>query len=347
MTSVSDHLHDSLATITDLVDILGPVYQKATIETLSDNVLLEIFAFCLQTDERIDPWYSIYEANQSYPYDAWYTLVHVCQRWRYVALASPRRLNLRLLCSGRRHVRGTLRVWPALPIVIWDTMDFESDEDNIIAALEHRYRVCEIKLKRFTGSQSEKLLPFMQDPFPLLTNLQIESYLHAGDKVPILPHSFLGSSAPHLRSLYLESVSFPALPNLLLAASQLVCLYLSCIPMGFISPEMAAALSVLTRVEHMHLVFGSPVSGSDKENRLPLPLTRSVLPALKWLRLRGGGEYLDDFVARIDVPSINFLGISLTNRPFPLFDLFHLPQFIRRAENLRLSFCRWRLESPR
>jgi hypothetical protein len=73
---------------------------------------------------------------------------------------------------------------------------------------------------------------------------------------------------------------------------------------------MTAALSVLTRVEDIDLVFGSPLSDSDIEDRHPLLLTRSILPALKWLRLEGDGEYSDDFLARIDVPSINYLGIS-------------------------------------
>jgi hypothetical protein len=133
MANVSDHLPDSLATITELVDIPG-----SPIETLSDNVLLGIFDLCLQKGEDINPWYLIYEESQRHLYDAWYALVHACQRWRYVALASPRRLNLRLLCPRRRRVRETLGVWPAFPIVIWDFVDFKSDEDNVIAAREHR-----------------------------------------------------------------------------------------------------------------------------------------------------------------------------------------------------------------
>jgi hypothetical protein len=195
MANVSDHLPDSLATITELVDIPG-----SPIETLSDNVLLEIFDLCLQKDEDINPWYLIYEESQRHPYDAWYALVH-CQRWRYVALASPRRLNLRLLCPRRRRVRETLGVWPAFPTVIWDFVDFKSDEDNIIAALEHRDRVCEIMLKRFTRSQSEELLPFMQVSFPVLTKLQIE--LNSCDEPsPVLPDSVL----PHV---YVSSVWNP------------------------------------------------------------------------------------------------------------------------------------------
>jgi hypothetical protein len=311
------------------------------IEILSDDVLLEIFDLCLDKDEDMDPWYSGNEERHSH--DAWYALAHVCQRWRYVVFASPCRLNLRLHCS-RRRVREMLGVWPALPIVIWDIVGFKSDEDNIIAALEHRDRVCEIKLGYLTRLQSEKLVPLMQESFPALTKLQIESYSRTRDEVPVLPDSFLGESAPHLRFLYLASISFPALPNLLLSASNLVCLYLSDTPSGYISPKMVAALSVLTKLEDMRLCFGYPDSDSDLKDPAPPLLTRSVLPSLKGLELRGDGEYLDDFVARIDIPSINYFKIVFSNRPFFVTDFFHLPQFIGRVEKFRsFDYARFNL----
>jgi hypothetical protein len=50
----------------------------------------------------------------------WHTLVHVCRRWRDLVFASPRRLNLRLLCRKDTPVREMLDIWPALPIVIQD-----------------------------------------------------------------------------------------------------------------------------------------------------------------------------------------------------------------------------------
>jgi hypothetical protein len=49
------------------LDNIGPPRWNVAIETLSDDVLLENFDICLDEDEEIDPWYS---------------LVHVCQRWR-------------------------------------------------------------------------------------------------------------------------------------------------------------------------------------------------------------------------------------------------------------------------
>jgi len=58
--------------------------------TLPGNVLLEIFNFYVVS---------------SYSIDIWHTLVHVCQRWRrYVVFASPRGLDMKLLCTEGRSV---------------------------------------------------------------------------------------------------------------------------------------------------------------------------------------------------------------------------------------------------
>jgi hypothetical protein len=81
---------------------------QTTIDDLPDDVLLEIFDSYL--DDK-DP-------NDIYSADQWHTLVHMCQRWRSVVFASPRRLDLRLLCTGHRSVRSMLDIWPTLPIQI-------------------------------------------------------------------------------------------------------------------------------------------------------------------------------------------------------------------------------------
>ena len=308
------------------------------IETLPDDVLIDIFDSCLDNEEDIfplDDWGNEEgnEENKRNSYDAWYTLAHVCQRWRYVVFASPHRLNLRLHCS-RRRVRELLWVWPALPIVIWDTLTCPSDEDSIIAALEHGERVCEIKLGRLSRFQSDKLVPLMQGSFPALKTLQIEGYTPTGVEL-VLPDLFLAGSAPHLHSLCLGRVSFPAFPNLLLSASNLVSLYLDGAPSGYLPLEVVAALPALIKLDILHIAFRYPSSDSDLEDRAPPPPMRSVLPALKVLELEGDGAYLDDFAARIDVPSISYLRIEFTNRPFFVHDFFHLPQLIGRVETFR------------
>ncbi|KAI0281522.1 hypothetical protein BC826DRAFT_1069289, partial [Russula brevipes] len=68
---------------------------------------------------------------------------------------------------------------------------------------------------------------------------------------PVLPDSFLGGSAPRLRTLKLRDIAFPALPNLrvLLSASDLVTLSISRLPHpGYTLPTpetMVACLSTL------------------------------------------------------------------------------------------------------
>ena len=97
----------------------------------------------------------------------------------------------------------------------------------------------------------------MRVPFPELTFLR----LWLGDEaVSDLPDSFLGGSAPRLEYLWLRRVPFPGLPKLLLSATHLTILHLEFIPrLGYFSPEgMATALSTLTRLTRLWLLFESP-----------------------------------------------------------------------------------------
>ena len=69
--------------------------------------------------------YEAYEVDRidqvdSKQLEAWFTLVDVCQRWRILVFGSPRRLNLRLLCTIDRPVKRVPDVWPTLPIVVHD-----------------------------------------------------------------------------------------------------------------------------------------------------------------------------------------------------------------------------------
>ncbi|KAI0302760.1 hypothetical protein BC826DRAFT_966031 [Russula brevipes] len=256
----------------------------------------------------------------------WHTLVHVCRRWRNIVFASPRRLNLRLLCRRGRPVRAMLDIWPALPIVIVDSWIRTSGGglDNIIAALEHPDR-----------SAGEALAAKMQVPFPELTHLVLVSEFSEYVSMPALPlpDSFLGGSAPRLQSLKLCDISFPALPNLLLSASDLVYLSLKPLPhSGYISPEaMVACLSSLSRLKSLSLAFRSRRSRPDQH--IPPPQTRIVLPALTDLFFGGTIEYSEDFLARIDTPVLNRLStLFLSNLAF---GVPHLKQFIGRAKGLK------------
>jgi hypothetical protein len=290
---------------------------------LPDDVLIDIFDFLLREQQRIQEWI---------------TLAHVCRRWRSVVFQSPLRLNLQLVCTAKTRARDTLDIWPPLPLIILNYRNFADETtgaDNIIAALEHNDRVCQIVLYWISSPEREHVTDSaaMQKPFPELTDLQL--IMRKDESRPILPDSFLGGTAPHLRSLHLEDVPFPGLPKLLLSATHLVNLSLYNIPRsGYIPPEaMATSLSALTSLELLCLDFRYPRPRPALGSRRPPPLTRSILPNLTQVHFKGASEYLEEILARIDAPRLHGLDITFFNQI--IFDTPQLFQFISRTPTLR------------
>jgi hypothetical protein len=206
---------------------------------------------------------------------------------------------------------------------------------NIISALRHNDRVCQIALKPIPGWQSEIFMAAMSHPFPALTHLRLKSD-DERETPPVAPHSFLGGSTPRLRFLWLERIPFPGLPKLLLSTTDLVDLRLWEIPhSGYISPKaMVTCLSALTRLEKLDLEFESPRSRPDQESQRLPSSTRLVLPALTRFWFRGSSEYLEDLVARITAPLLHGLFIGFFHQL--VFDTPQLAQFISRTPTLRL-----------
>ena len=177
-----------------------------TIDMLPDVALLEIF----------DCYMDLFRENKDDEITAykWSILVHVCQKWRSVIFGSPRRLDLQLFCSDTTPVKETLAVWPPLPIII-EQCNLQARMDNIIVALEHNDRVCRIDMV-VPNSQWKEVLAQMQQPFPALTDLSIQSNEWWKDgplenKIPsVVSESFLGGSAPglqYLNLIYTRSIS--------------------------------------------------------------------------------------------------------------------------------------------
>ena len=288
---------------------------------LPDEVLLIIFDFCADEDVL------------KKDIEAWQTLVHVCRRWRNVVFGSPRRLNLRLVYTSRTRARHTLDIWPALPVSIQCNRGLpENGVDNIVAVLKRSSHVCQINL-RVSSLHLEKVSAAMQKPFLGLTHMVLRLKPN-GETVTALPDLFLGESAPCLQFLHFRGIPFPALPKLLLSATQLVHLRLLNIPhSGYISPEaMITGLSTLTSLNFLQLKFQSPRSCPDQASRRPPPLTRFALPVLKDFKFKGASEYLDDLVAHIDAPTLNELSITFFNDI--VFDTPQLIQFISRIPTL-------------
>ena len=308
---------------------------------LPDNVLLETFELYLGKDDPIRLG-RIY--GHDYDYDEWQTLVHVCRRWRCIVFASPRRLDLKLYCTGKRLVNSnTLDVWPALPIVIvTEGMQSKEDAINIIAALRHHNRVCKI------DCSSEQFQDFLleefaaiDEPFLALTSLALSSYRQ--QNVPVLPDSFLGGSAPCLRSLHLYGIPYPSVGKLLLSTTNIVHLNLSSIPhSGYISPEtFVPCLSMSARLESLDLGFRYPLSRAHRASRHPPPLTRVAFPNLTSLCFSGDMEYLEDILSQIETPMLKCGRFYFFNQL--LFDTQLLGHFIRRTETF-MTIHRARIE---
>ncbi len=295
-----------------------------TINVLPDEALLEIFAHYVDQAKWIGTWY---------------TLVHVCGRWRSIVFSSTNRLHLQLLCTARTPVRSSLDVWPALPIVISDRRLPKvslSGVDNIVAALKHHDRVHHMELWGFTSSLFGRFAAVAQEPFPELTYLELLSGGRSAAPTLNLPDSFLGGSAPQLQRLHLKGIPFPPIRKLLLSATNLVNADLWNIPhSGYISVEMlVTCLAAMTNLKSFSLGFRSPRSCPDPTSRRPPPLTRTVLPALTHFKYRGVSESLEDLVARIETPLLGNTEITFFNQLI-LF-IPQLPQFIRRVGKFKV-----------
>lgn len=270
--------------------------------------------------------------------EAWRTLVHVCQKWRSLVFGSPTRFNLRLICTARRPVREMLGIWPPLPIVIFPHGLSEISilaADNIIAALEQNDRIHRVELWEVSSSLLNKALAVMQGQsraFPILTHLDIRC--DEDEIAPVVSDWFLGGFAPRLRKLSLDHISFPGLSKLLSSAFDLVEISLWSIPhSGYISPKvMADCLSALNKLESLWLSYESSQSCPDRESRRPSPQTRFVLPSLTHFEFKGASDYLEDFVARIDAPSLDQLDIGFFHQL--TFDTPQLAQFVSRTPKL-------------
>ena len=295
---------------------------------LPDYVLLETFKFYLGKD-----YADKFDGNHNY--DGWQTLVHVSRRWRCIVFASPCCLDLKLYCTQRRSVNSkTLDIWPALPIVIV-ALDrrYKEDVTNVIAALRHHNRVCRIYFSDVQFQDSLlKEFAAIDEPFPALTSLELFSF---GQNVPVLPNSFLGGSAPQLRSLELAGIPYSSIGKLLSSTTNLVRLSLWRIPhSGYIAPEtIVPFLSMLPKLKSLELGFKHPRSEAHRASRHPLSSKRVVFPSLTFLRFGGNIDYLEDILSQIETPMLNRSYLLFFNRL--VFNAPLLGHFIRRTEAFR------------
>ena len=289
------------------------------IDMLSDDALLEIFDFY-----RKEPPYFLQQWR-------WKVLIQVCRRWRCIIFESPRRLDLRVVCTDTTPTRTSLDIWPPFPISIECLcMVDEKGVDNVIAAVEHGHdRISHISIHGINGSGLEKLVAALQKPLPALKCFSLTS----NESVSMLPETFLGGSAPLVEDFDLGGILFPTFPKFILSSTHIRYLCIPHIPhSGYISPNaMVACLSALPNLEHLSIGFQSPLSRPPQIT--PPPRTRIVLPVLTQLEFWGVSEYFEDFVAKIDTPLLNELDITFFMDL--IFDIPQLRHFVGRSERFK------------
>ena len=281
--------------------------------------------------------FNFYRKNHDYSVRLvweWHVLVHICKRWRRVIFGSPYRLHLQILCTDRTPVQKNLDIWPAFPIAVASEFlggNGPKGVGNVNAALGHPDRVCYVKLGA-TDSQLAKVVTVMQKPFPVLMRLGI-MFWEGGWKDAHLPAEFLGGLAPCLQEINLNGVHFPALPSLLLSASDLVTLTLrSAFHADYVSSEaMIVGLAALTRLETLTIGITSALR-PDPMIRPP-PETRVVLPALTSFTFEGAYNLLEGFVAQIHSPQLDRIRVNYLNgRPdIPELPVAQLSKFVDRS----------------
>jgi hypothetical protein len=248
----------------------------------------------------------------------WHRLAHVCSRWRTIIFQSQHRLNLQLVYTYKQPVRKTLEFWPTFPVAIrYPRLTRRGrpltsrDVDNVIAALEHADRICELNVP-MTDSLLAKSAALLQASFPTLQTLRLGP--QETSRPLILPVGFLGGDAPRMRDIHLTSTAFSALPLLIQSARELVSLQLDEVPnSGHFSPEaLAVGLSATTQLKQLKLYF-QPQSYRPDQTRTPLPpKSRSMLPALTEIHFRGNSDYFEDLVSRIDAPAVEQVDIKFS-----------------------------------
>ncbi len=233
-------------------------------------------------------------------------------------------------------------MWPPLPIIIEyrhapsakSQSAITEDWGDLVAALRHHDRIYRITLGGLTGPLMGTLASAMQQPFPMLTYLRVQSCDAAA---PSLPDGFLGGLAPRLQKVWLEGIRFPSLPKFLLGSSGIVELRLDRIPHTWdISPQaLARCLANLNMLASLSIEFQypQPLPGPALPHSPPRTRTLAVFPALAILFYKGESEYLEGLVSQIDAPRLSYAFIRLFNQL--LFEISELPSFISRTEKLR------------
>ena len=305
--------------------------RTVTIDDLPGEVLLEIF----------DHYHQIFENSSQRVWNnknGWFKLAHVCHKWRYIVLASNRRLQMLLFFVESTPTRAAAlesQSLSHLPIVIdYSRIDWNAGaQTRLISALRYPNRVHTIAIN---GSRKnfDKICNALDLPFPTLVSFELHNV--GGNVEPILRASSLMTSIKSLRHLRLANVELSSLFPLLSVTRGLVLLNLT-VDTLFCQTGGASLLTHLQRIPHLRQIRVStqPLTSSFSERP---PITTVSLAKLSSIHFVGHCTEIEWFVAGLITPSLRELRISAVEYlPCPTLHFPHLSKFIRVAGIIFLS----------
>ena len=325
----------------------SPDTTVTSIHILDDDSLLNIFylyrAVMLDRDggdddhrARWEPW-----VRERW----WYTLAHVCQRWRNLILGSASYLGVCLVCTIGTPVADMLAQSPThLPLIIdyvsKDDITAE-DEEALVLALEQRDRVRRIRLL-VSYLDLQKFAIAINEEYPILEHLIFVPPNENTSTVLVL-HETL--QAPHLRHLLLSNFVLPIGSRLLTTAVGLVTLYLYLRhPSAYFPPNtLLQWLSFMPQLETLAISFLFPIPYRDVEGQpIHMPnMTHITLPNLRWFAFSGGvsSYFLEAVVRQITAPRLEKFQIGFIHQL--TYSIPRVPQFLSTTENLRFDSARF------
>ena len=307
-------------------------HDTVSIHVLDDDSLLHVFYLYrpfFGDEDKVEDW--------NFSARWWYTLAHVCQRWRNIILGSASHLGLSLLCTYGTPVAHMLTQSPHLPLVVgyfWEDHELTTeDEEGMILALKQRDRVRRVRLHNVV-TIVQRLSMVMDEEYPILEYLYISRRIEDKSTISRFPGSF---QAPHLRYLSLGGFSLPIGSRLLTTAVGLVTLHLVMVhPSTYFHPNtLLRWISLMPQLEMLNIYFTFSIPNREVERQLThTPIIAPImLPNLYRFWFQGVSAYLEALVHRITTPRLELLNINFFNQL--TFFAPRLVQFIAAAENLR------------
>ena len=309
----------------------GERFSNFTINHLPDELLLEIFDSCRQ---GISPCEFLWKEKHG-----WFSMAHVCRKWRAIMFASSSRLDLGI--SVRLQKLGEIKtvLSDPLPISIKfgtiHTKPTGGDKRRMRAALkQYRARVREIF---FNGGSAwfdkyfKKFSNVTGCNFPVLESLSMEfRYRDA----PKLINTFLGGpdqSNVHLRRLKLRGVSFASISGLLSSSTSLTDLYLLTDFALSLSSEMLLVACLQGMSCLRCLTLYTPPRPIESPSQPSTPNDIVVLSHLTRFTYSGPSGLLNALVAGLSAPSLQNIMFQFIDAIWP--PVVHLPRFINEIED--------------